>query len=292
VRLSQALDRFVLQLQADGRSRHTIGQYRRHIRLLDRWLARHKRSRVVARITSDDLAAFLVSDAARRRPDGRAKRETAVNCLRSSLRAFFAYVHAAGLSPRNAAALVRRARCGTPPPRSLPPADGRKLLETLAQRRDARGRRDYALFNLLLGAGVRIGAALALRVEDLDLEGGTARLAWDKGNRPAQVLLPPQVVQALERGVGERQAGPVFESAPGRAIDARQVRRRLAQALQAAGIRRSVSPHGLRHSFATGLLDRTGNLHLVQRALHHRSIASTTVYAAVDDSAVRRALSV
>jgi integrase/recombinase XerC len=104
------------------------------------------------------------------------------------------------------------------------------------------------------------------------------------------VFLPPRVVKALRACVGERRAGAVFESAPGRAIDARQVRRRLAQALHAAGITRAVSPHGLRHSFATGLLARTGNLCLVQRALHHRSIASTTVYAAMDDAAVRNAI--
>ena len=104
--LTKALDAFLLQLRADGRSPHTIGQYRRHVGLLDSWLARARRRRTLASITHQTLARFLVSDAARKRPDGREKKATSTNALRTSLRAFFAYAHAAGLVRENPARLL------------------------------------------------------------------------------------------------------------------------------------------------------------------------------------------
>jgi len=213
-----------------------------------------------------------------------------MNVLRSSLRAFFGYLHAAGRTPRNAAALVRRAKCGPRPPRTLPPADCQRLLAWLATRKDPRGRRDHALFSLLLGAGLRIGAAVALRVEDLDLDQGIAHLRKDKGDRPAQVLLSPRVVRMLRAYLGERSEGVAFESAPGRAIDVRQARRRLAQALKAAGIARPCTPHTLRYGFGAAIYKRTGDLMITQQALGHRSIASTAMYVRAETEALRAVL--
>ncbi len=289
--LTEALETFVVQLRADGRAGSTIDQYRRHVGLLARWLAETGGLTDVERVTHQDLARFLSSPVVQCRHDGKPRKATSANGLRTSVRCFFAFVHDAGFTDRNAAKLVRRAQCGSPPPRALPPTDCRRLLTSLAKRKDPKGRRDHALFSLLLGAGLRIGSALALRVEDLDLREGTALLRKTKADRPAQAILSPGVVNTLRTYLGKRRDGPVFESAPGRAIDVRQARRRLEQALEAAGTRNRVTPHGLRHSFAVALLGRTGNLRLVQRALGHASVASTTVYAALDDRAVRRALS-
>jgi len=290
VQLADATRRYLVQLQADGRAASTIAQYERHLRLLDRWLAGTGRTRDIRRLTHEDIAVFLISPEATRRPDGASKKATAMNVLRSSLRAFFGYLHAVGRAPRNAAALVRRAKCGPAPPRTLPPADCQRLLAWLAKKKDPRGRRDHALFSLLLGAGLRIGSAVALRVEDLDLDQGIAHLQKDKGDRPAEVFLSAGVVRTLRAHLGRRSEGPVFESGPGTAIDVRQARRRLMQALEAAGIKRRATPHSLRHAFAINLLTRTQNLRLVQKAMHHASIGSTCAYAAVADDAVRRAL--
>ena len=113
--LNDALDRYLVQLEADGRSHHTVAQYRRHIRLLARWLAGEKLRRNLAAIDHEVLARFLAAPVARTRPDGVAKRATAMNCLRSSLRTFFEYAHRAGYSPTNPAAVIKRGRpCRTP----------------------------------------------------------------------------------------------------------------------------------------------------------------------------------
>ena len=161
--IDDALERFLLQLEADGRSPHTIAQYRRHIRVLSRWLVQEERAGDIGDIIHEDIARFLVSRMARNRPDGKPKRATALNALRTSLRVFFSYLHRAGYINRDPARLVRRARCGTPPPKGLSPADQEKLLAALA--RDDNGR-DHCLIHLLLATGIRIGSALALEVED------------------------------------------------------------------------------------------------------------------------------
>jgi site-specific recombinase XerD len=100
--LQDAIDAYLLQLDADGRSQHTIGQARRHLRLFA--------ANAPADMTPTTVATFFASDAARTRPDGRPKRATSVNALRSSIRTFFAYAHAAGWTPTNPARRKRSAR--------------------------------------------------------------------------------------------------------------------------------------------------------------------------------------
>lgn len=95
--IDDALERFVLQLRADGRSLHTRKQYERHVRLLGHWC------RDVApcgddihRLDHEAIATFLASDAANTNAHGGTKKATSTNCLRSSLKGFFSYLHKAG----------------------------------------------------------------------------------------------------------------------------------------------------------------------------------------------------
>lgn len=289
--LRDATDAFLLQLQADGRAASTVDQYRRYLRVLGDWLAGAGLPLRVEAIDHGMLARFLTSPAARCRPDGRAKQASAMNVMRSKCRTFFAYCEAAGYVERSPARLVRRAKCGPPPPRTLGEADCERLLAELKARSATRaGARDLMLAELLLGAGLRLGSAVALRVEDVDLDGGTLRLAHAKGDRDETAVLPGRTARALRAYLGGRTRGWVFEGAPGRAVGTRQARRRIEAACAAAGLPRGATPHTLRHTFATRLYRRTGDLGLVQRALGHRSIASTTVYARVDEGALRKAL--
>ncbi len=289
MRLLAALDRYLLQLRADGRSVHTIEQYTRHLRLLDRWLAAEREGRTLATIDHEVLARFLVSDPARVRADGQPKKATATNTLRSSLRAFFSYVHAAGLARHNAAALVRRAKCACPPPRSLSEPDCKRLLTTLARGTSEVAVRDHLLFHLMLRTGIRVGSAVAIEKRDIDLPRGEVFLRTTKGDRPAMVLLDKAIVAHLRAFVHRRAEGPLFTGASGKPLTTRQVRRRLADWLGRAGVRHA-SPHALRHTFATNLYSRTEDILLVRDALRHRSLQSTMVYARGDDARLRAAL--
>ena len=110
--ITEALERFLLQLEADGRSPHTIGQYRRHIATLAAWCRDVSHSGQVFEITHEDLARFLTSPQARTSARGGNKKAASVNCLRASLKGFFRYIHRAGYIADDPSAVIRRARCG------------------------------------------------------------------------------------------------------------------------------------------------------------------------------------
>ena len=116
--LDDALDRFLTQLRADGRSVHTRRQYRRHVRLFAAWWRDVGAGGDVGAVSHEDVARFLASREARTRRDGGEKKATTVNTLRSSLRGFFGYLHRAGYIAADPTRLVRRAMCATPPPHS------------------------------------------------------------------------------------------------------------------------------------------------------------------------------
>jgi len=290
MKVEDALARYVTQLEADGRSPHTIHQYQRHIGLLASWLAERGTSAAVEDLDHETLAAFLASDAARSRSDGKAKKATSANALRTSLRTFFRYAHEAGYTRSNPARLIRRALCGTPPPRALSDAEAGRLLVALAAGVGPVAKRDHALFALMLGSGIRLGSALALETRDVDLERGELALRKTKGDVPTSVPLSRAVREHLRSYLKGRADGPLFTGRNGRTLGARHVQRRLAIWCRKAGVERRISPHDLRHSFAIRLYRQTRDLLLVQQALRHRSIASTTVYARIDESRLRTAL--
>jgi site-specific recombinase XerD len=286
MQLQAALSMFLVQLEADGRSPHTIGQYRRHVTALAAWLGR----RDAAAVRHEDVAAFLAAPVARTAAHGAPKRAVSMNAMRTSVRCFFRYLHEAGVVAQNPARLVRRARCAPPPPRAFTDDERERLLATLRATRGFEAERDYALVDLLLSTGIRLGSCIALDVEDVDLDAGELRLKTTKGDRPERVFLSRGIADHLRRWLADRDAGPLFTDRRRQRLSPRHVHRRFRHWLRAAGITRAASPHTTRHTFATALLARTGNLALVQAALRHRSITSTMVYAKVAEGAVRAAL--
>ncbi len=284
--MQEAVAVYLTQLAADGRSPHTIGQARRHLALLARFVG----ERDVEAITHPEIARFLVSAMATKTADGRLKKAGSINTLRSSVRSFLAFAHAAGLVQQNAARLVRRARTGLPMPRGLTAAERDQLVVVLRARRGEAALRDRVFFGLLLGTGIRLGSALALDVGDVDLAEGSLLLRSVKNGGTQRVYMPDAMATELHNYIGPRTGGPLFQGAGGARLGSRQAHRRLALAAAAARITRPISAHALRHSFALGLYERTQDLGLVQAALGHRSITSTVVYARVSQERVRAAV--
>jgi integrase/recombinase XerC len=288
MQLQAALEAFLLQLQADGRSTHTIGQYRRHGAALAAWLAAAGASTSVADLTPGLLARFFASDAAKTSCRGGAKKAVSLNAMRTSVRCFAAHLHLSGLVASNPARLLRRARCAPPPPRALHVDEQKRLLGVLAAAAGPEAARDRMLVELLLGTGVRLGSALAIDVDDIDFPHGEITLRSTKNNRPTTAILPAALAKRLQEFVGNRTSGPAFLAHDNR-ISMRHAQRRLASWLNAAKVS-GRSAHSLRHSYATALLAKTGDLRLVQAAMNHASIVSTTIYAQVDSAKLRAAV--
>jgi site-specific recombinase XerC len=287
--IAEALERFLVQLEADGRSSHTVGQYRRHVVRFAQWAALEAPGREeVAALDHVAIARFLASPWAKERAVGGQKKASSVNALRSSLRIFCAYLHQAGYLGQDPGRLVRRALCAVGPPKGLAAEEQERLLAVMAGAVGPEATRDHALFHLLLATGVRLSAALGLNVEDLDLAAGEITIRT-KGDRTERVFLGEAIREHLRSYIGDQASGPLFQ-ARGDGVCRRHVQRRLSEWARKAGIKRPVSPHALRHTFAMGLYQKTGDILVVKEALHHRSIGSTLVYAQATAERVRDAI--
>lgn len=280
MRLGEAIDSYTLQLLADGRSPHTIDQYRRHLGAFSRWAG----ERALDAVTSSDVARFMV---ARETTAGRST--ATLNALRSSIRTFFAHAHAAGLSSTNPARLLRRAICSPAPPRALSEEEIGRLMEVLTLAQGAGARRDHLLIDVMLRAGLRLGSALALTREDVDLQRREILVRVAKRQAADRVVVSVGLNDHLVGYLAGRGDGALFVGRGGGRLGQRQAQRRIEAWMRRAGISRG-SAHSLRHSFALRLYARCGDVLLVKEALRHRSVASTLVYARVRDGEVRQVL--
>ena len=282
MRLQDALDAFLLQLAADGRSTHTIRQYQRHVRQFAAFVGA---DRDLATITVGDVARFLTAP-----PTTEGRAPATLNALRTSLRVCFKHLHEAAIAPTNPARMLRLARCSPPPPRGLSDEEVRRLTDALVLGEGPNARRDHMLIDVMLLAGLRLGSALALDREDVDLESRELHLRVTKGQAPERVPVGRELLDHLVAYLADRPAGPLFTTQAGVRLGQRQAQRRIEHWLARSGAGKGASAHSMRHAFALRLYRRTRDIGLVQRALRHRSIASTLAYAHASDEDVRAAL--
>jgi site-specific recombinase XerD len=286
--LTTATRRFLTQLEADGKSPLTIPVYRRELDRFGRWLGPGTDVRTVR---PDALARYLTEPALTVTPTGTKRNARTMNRTRTVLRLLFGYLTLAGTLRQDPSRLLRNARTDRPLPTPLSEAEERRFVRALDRNLRCReGRRDQALFTLLLRSGMRLAAALALDVADLDLRTGTAR-SVGKHAHVQDVVLPRDLTRLLRRYLVEEgiHEGALFRSSRGR-LSSRQAQYRFHALLADARIERPLTVHSLRHTFATRLRERTGDLRIVQAALGHRNLGTTEAYAQAEPAEVRRAL--
>ena len=157
------------------------------------------------------------------------------------------------------------------------------------------GLRDRAILETLYSAGVRVGELTGLNIEDVELADGMATVRG-KGRRERLAMLGPQAVSAIQLWMPERQnlAGARAAAQPalylnrnGTRLSSRSVGRLMEKYLVQAGLDPRTSPHTLRHSFATHLLDAGADIRSVQELLGHRSLATTQIYTHVSTQRLR-----
>jgi site-specific recombinase XerD len=187
---------------------------------------------------------------------------------------------------------LARVRCARLPkrlPTVLSRDEVRRLLEVAAD-----NLRHKALLMTLYGAGLRIAEALALRPADLDAARMLIHVRGGKGNKDRMVTLCPQLLEVLRdywrsRPPPQDPQGLFFAQSadPQRAMDSGTAHRIVARAAKRAGITRRVSPHTLRHSYATHLLDAGTDLRTIQLLLGHTSLKTTSLYMHVSQARLR-----
>ncbi len=209
----------------------------------------------------------------------------------AAVRSFAKFLCRQGLLTSNPAEALRSPRLERKLPHFLTEADLIRLLEAPSAEQPL-GLRDRAILEVLYSAGLRVSELTGLNVEDLDLDSGLATIRG-KGKRERLALLGRPALKAVRRwlqaraslvSVGGQTQPAVFLNKNGTRLSCRGVGRLVQKRLAQAGLDPRTSPHTLRHSFATHLLDRGADIRSVQELLGHQSLSTTQIYTHVTTS--------
>jgi integrase/recombinase XerD len=269
-----------------GLSANTIAGYRSDLRQFAAFLGR--RAGALKEVRRADVLAF----ARAQRLDGRSPRSVA-RAL-AALRTFFRFAHREGLSPQDPTRDVEAPRAG----RSLPRFLTFREVERLLAAPDAStplGSRDGAMLEILYATGVRVSELVTLRIEGIDLEVGYV-LTRGKGSKERIVPVGARAVDrtrayletARPRLAAAGESPWLFVNHRGEPMTRQGFWKNIKKHGRAAGVRSHLSPHVLRHSFATHLLEHGADLRSVQQMLGHADISTTQIYTHVNRERLRR----
>jgi integrase/recombinase XerD len=262
-------------------------------------LASFGRERGIARwaagpdVALGHLAACAAGGIARR-----ALRPTSLRRRAATLRSFYRFAYAEGMTRVDVATRLDLPRQSRLLPDTLTVDEVDRLLESVDVS-VPEGVRDRALLELLYAAGLRVSEALGLDADDLSLTGAFVRVVG-KGDRERLVPIGDEAIAWLARyeddvrpallelgRAGTERGGPVFLGDRGRRLGRQRAWGRMRAAALGAGLVERVSPHTLRHSFATHLLEGGADLRVVQELLGHASISTTQLYTHVTGERIR-----
>lgn len=277
----QDLERYLNHLSQERRlSAHTCTGYARDLRHLAAFCDRQGRADWAA-LGAHDLRAY----AAACHREGLSGKS--IQRRLSAARGLFAYLLREGRAGHNPAQDIRAPKSGRRLPAVLDADQVARLLDAQAQ--DALGVRDLAFMELLYSSGLRLAELTALDLPDLDLTGGLVTVTG-KGRKTRVVPVGRRAREALTRWLGVRarllppgrDTAALFLGRHGRRLSGRAVQQRLDLWARRQGLDGRVHPHRLRHSFASHLLESSGDLRAVQELLGHADISTTQVYTHLD----------
>ena len=283
--MTDAVAEYLGALQAEqGAARNTLGAYRHDLTDFLDFLGR----RPLAAVGADDVVGYL--DRLRRR----GLRPASVARRLSAVRGLYRHLVREGVLAGDPTEHVDTPRGTRPLPRTLPRDVAAALVEA-PDTRDARGVRDRAALELLYATGMRASECLGLRLEDVRLQAGYV-VCTGKGRKQRLVPVGAEAARWVARWIREarprftrrRDPGRLFVNPRGGPLSRQTLWAIVRRAAAAAGVRRRVSPHVLRHSFASHLLEGGADLRSVQAMLGHADSATTQIYTHLPSAALTR----
>jgi len=280
------LDGFRRELETRGASPHTLRAYGADLTELAAWAS--GRGRAPGALAHRDLRAYAAA------LSGRGLTSSTVARKLAAVRSLHGYLVRVGDAAHNPGELLGSPKRGSRLPRVLGPDEVAALLDRIP----AGGPleiRDRALLELAYSSGLRADEIVRLDVDSPDFESEAVRVTG-KGSRTRVVPMGEPAQRALERYLGtarpalasDRSESALFLSRRGRRLSPSDVRRRLERWVREAAVAGHVSPHTLRHSFATHLLEGGADLRSIQELLGHASLSTTQVYTRVEPQRLRR----
>lgn len=268
-----------------GLSAHTVEAYHRILSYFVEFITPREQTLVNAQ--ESDVRAFLVS------LSEQGKSAASLAQTVSALRTYYRFLQEEGYREDHPLLRIRQPKKGKREPRLVT----REMMQQLiaAMKSDTLlGQRDYVLFSLLFTTGMRASEICELTFNRLTMDTGTIRVVG-KGKKERQVLYPTALNDALRDYLKafhplfalKKTDDRVFLSHFGEAITRQQLYQRLQYYRRRAGIPRHVSPHMLRHSFATFILENGADIRVVQELLGHQSLATTQIYLDLTNQHIR-----
>ncbi len=260
-------------------SPHTLRNYRLDLSQFLAFFLKSTESRSLEDVTYQDLRAFLAHSL-------KGHRRATVARKLSALRTFFKYLQRQGVVSQNPARLAPSPKLEKTLPHFLTVDEVFHLLQPRSGD-DFGMRRDQAILEVLYAGGLRLSELAGLKLGDLDLKQGVIRV-WGKGAKERLTFLGNPARQSLaaylplrESLLGQRRRPEelaLFLNLKGGPLSPRSVARVVTKWAAAAGLSRALTPHGLRHTFATHMLEGQADLRALQELLGHASISSTQRY--------------
>ena len=289
--LTLQITRWLSHLRAERRlSPKTLEAYARDLRQCLTFLGQHWATEVTlkrfAALEASDIRAFM----AMRRADAIGSRSL-MRAL-AGLRSFGRFLEREGKGKVGALSAIRAPRIGKSLPKPIQVAAAKRLAD--ADERAGENRdpwiwaRDAAVMALLYGSGLRISEALGLKMCEVPRPGeGDVIIVTGKGNKTRMVPVLQNVLTLIADYTAVcphplPPAGPIFVGARGGPLSPRIIQLTMARLRGALGLSDSATPHALRHSFATHLLSRGGDLRAIQELLGHASLSTTQIYTGID----------
>ena len=274
------LEDFLRYLKVERQmSPHTLRNYRLDLTQFLEFCAEHREGLTPAQVTYQDLRAFLAAALKK-------NRKTTVARKLSTLRTFFKYLQRLGVVTRNPAKLAPSPKLEKVLPHYLSVDEAFHLLGA-PKDEDFGTCRDKAMLEVFYGGGLRLSELAGLSLGDVDLAPGVLRV-WGKGSKERLAFLGQPAKEALtaylplrQRFLAQHQTEDetaLFINSRGRRLSTRGVARVVAKWVRLSGLSPGLTPHGLRHSFATHLLEGKADLRSVQELLGHASISTTGRY--------------
>lgn len=277
-----------------GASGNTIAAYRNDLTQLEDFLAERNQGRRPdwAEVDQNQVLDYILH------LKSKTYREATVARKVAAVKSFFSFLQAEGKLKLNPTEQLASPKVGKVLPKPLTVQEIDELLEQPARRNTPEAKRDRAMLELMYATGLRVTELVSLDLDDiqLDIEKPFVRLVG-KGNRERQIPLLDQPVQELReyiryarpRLVGERQETALFVNRRGERLTRQGFWLILKGYAAEAGIQERVTPHTLRHSFATHMLRGGMDIHKVQELLGHANISTTQVYTQVSREHMREA---
>ena len=277
---SHAIDQFLDAMWSEhGLSQNTLAAYGADLRRLELWLT--KRGKALETARKSDLLAFISERAA----EGIHARTLSRQL--SAARRFYGYLVREGRIARDPTAQIASPRLGRPLPHSLTENEVESLLAA-PPLDDPLGVRDRCMLEVLYATGLRVTELVNLDIGQLNLANGVLRVRG-KGSKERLTPLGEEAADwvrkfldgARREILGERVSDALFPTRRGKAMTRQAFWQRLRKHGAAAGITEGLTPHSLRHAFATHLLDHGADLRVVQLLLGHSSLSTTQIYTQV-----------